>query len=592
MRAQDFLIMGPCFFSLTRPRANMLLLFGFMLVSVPYPGLAAEHDLLITNAVIVDGSGKPPARGSVAITGDRITHVGPDNPGRAKTTIDAGGKAVAPGFINMLSHSQVAFFLDGRLVSDIKQGVTLNVMGEGWSMGPLTEAMKADVQRSQWGNPPPVSWTTLDEYLRTIEKRGVSTNIASFVGATTVRLAVLGEGDVDPTPAQLDAMRAMVAAAMRDGAMGLGTSLIYPPAGYAETPELIVLASEVGRCGGMYISHMRSEGDRIEEAVDELIEIARQSGAAGEIYHLKFAGERNWGKYDSVIRKIEAARAEGLKITTDMYLYDAGGTGLTATLPLWVQADGAEALLKRLQDPVIRAKVKADMQAADAGYENLLQLTGGKGENILLIGFETEALRSLIGKSLAEVAKMRGTPVEDTAMDLIVEDGSRVEAAYRIMLEDNIRKAVKLPYMSFGSDAPGQAAEGLFLQSSAHPRTYGNVARLLGRYVRDEGLIPLEEAVRKLTSLPAANLGLRERGLLRPGYHADLVLFDPATVQDHSTFEKPHQYSTGVDSVWVNGIQVLKGGEPTGAPAGRVVRGPGWTGWPDGGACKPVQTAR
>lgn len=559
----------------------------------PSPAAAAETlDLLITNALIVDGTGSPPYRGSIGIKGDRIAHAGPGAPGRATTTIDARGLAVAPGFINMLSHSQVAFFVDGRLVSDIKQGVTLNVMGEGWSMGPLTPAMKAEVQQSQWGSPPPVSWTTLDEYLRTIEARGVSTNIASFVGATTVRLAVLGEGDVDPTPAQLAEMRALVAQAMRDGAMGLGTSLIYPPAGYAETPELIALASEVGRCGGMYISHMRSEGDRIEEAVDELIEIARKSGAAGEIYHLKFAGKRNWGKYDSVIRKIEAARAEGLRITTDMYLYDAGGTGLTATLPLWVQADGSEALARRLKDPVTRARVIADMRAADAGYENLLQLTGGTGDDILLIGFRTEALQPLIGKSLAEVARARGTSVEDTAIDLILEDGSRVEAAYRIMSEANIRKAVRLPYMSFGSDAPGQATEGLFLRSSAHPRTYGNVARLLGRYVRDEGLIPLEEAVRKLTSLPAANLGLRDRGLLKPGHYADIVLFDPASIRDHSTFEKPHQYATGVDSVWVNGIQVLKGGEPTGVPAGRVVRGPGWTGWPDGGACRSAPTAR
>ena len=549
-------------------------------------------DVLIVNALIIDGSGSAPYLGSVGIAKDRIVHVGPKHPRIARQVIDAKGQAIAPGFINMLSHSQAAFFVDGRLVSDIKQGVTLNVMGEGWSMGPLTPAMKPIVQRSQWGDPPPVSWTTLDEYLRTIEARGVSTNIASFVGATTVRLAVLGEGDVDPTPAQLAEMRALVAQAMRDGAMGLGTSLIYPPAGYAETPELIALATEVGRCGGMYISHMRSEGHRIEEAVDELIEIARQSGAAGEIYHLKFAGKRNWGKYDSVIRRIEAARAEGLRITTDMYLYDAGGTGLTATLPLWVQADGSEALAQRLKDPATRARVIADMRAADAGYENLLQLTGGNGENILLIGFRTEALQPLIGKSLAEVARARGTSVEDTAINLILEDGSRVEAAYRIMSEENIRKAIRLPYMSFGSDAPGQATEGLFLKSSAHPRTYGNVARLLGHYVRDEGLIPLEEAVRKLTFLPAANLGLRDRGLLKPGHYADIVLFDPASIRDHSTFEKPHQYSTGVASVWVNGIQVLKGGEPTGAPAGRVVRGPGWIGWPDGGACKPEPAAR
>ncbi|WP_241241991.1 N-acyl-D-amino-acid deacylase family protein [Sphingobium algorifonticola] len=543
------------------------------------------YDLLIRNGTIYDGSGGKPYTGEIAIKGDRIVYVGPRAPGRPTKVVNAGGKAVTPGFVNMLSHSQEAFFVDSRVVSDINQGVTLNVMGEGWSMGPLTPKLREAALKDQGDIQYLIEWTTLDEFLRTVEKRGVATNVASFIGATTVRLAVLGEGDVDPSPAQLEEMRGLVAQAMRDGAMGVGSSLIYPPAGYAETPELIALTTEAGRCGGMYISHMRSEGDRIEQAVDELIEIARKSGAGAEIYHLKFAGKDNWGKFASVIAKIEAARAEGLRITTDMYTYDAGATGLTATLPLWVQADGAEAMAKRLRDPATRARVIADMRAKDAGYENLLRLTGGTGDNILLIGFKSEALRPLIGKTLAEAARARGVSVEEAAMDLIVEDGSRVDAAFRIMSEDNIRKAVQLPYMSFGSDAPGQAAEGVFLKSSTHPRTYGNVARLLGRYVRDEKLIPLEEAVRRLTSLPAANLRLRDRGLLKAGYFADVVLFDPTTIQDHATYERPHQYSTGVDSVWVNGVAVLKDGKPTGAAAGRVVRGPGWTGWPDGGAC-------
>ncbi|AJA08164.1 N-acyl-D-amino-acid deacylase [Sphingopyxis fribergensis] len=550
-----------------------VLLCSSMLLSASAAAQAPAYDLIIRGGTIYDGSGKAPVVGDVAIKDDRIVAVGKVD-GTAKTEVAAKGMAVAPGFINMLSWATESLIVDPKSQSDIRQGVTLEVMGEGWSMGPMNATMKALETERQGDIKYPIEWTTLGDYFGWLEKRGVSTNIASFVGAATVRVHELGEGDVDPTPEQLTRMRALVKQAMNDGAMGVGSSIIYAPGSYAETDELVALTSEAAKCGGMYISHMRSEGDRIEEAVDELIDISRRSGAPAEIYHLKMAGRSNWSKLDTIVKKIEDARAEGLKITTDMYTYTAGATGLDAAMPTWVQAGGLEEWIKRLKDPAIRARVAAEMKQPGSDWENLY--FGAGADKMILSGFKNDALKPLTGKTLAEVAAMRGKSPEETAMDLVVEDGSRVGTVYFLMSEDNVRKQVQLPWMSFGSDAASQAAEGVFLKSGAHPRTYGNFSRLLGRYVRDEKLISLEQAVYRLTTLPATNLGIKDRGALKPGYYADVVVFDPATIGDRSTFEKPHQYSVGMRDVFVNGVGVLRNGEHSGATPGRAVRGAGW----------------
>ena len=536
---------------------------------------AAEpaYDVVIRGGTVYDGSGQAPVVGDVAIKGDRIVAVG-KVAGKGRTEVAASGMAVAPGFINMLSWATESLIADPRSQSDIRQGVTLEVMGEGWSMGPLNATMKALETQRQGDIEYPIEWTSLGDYFAYLEKRGIATNIASFVGAATVRVHELGEGDVDPDLEQLGRMKLLVRQAMNEGALGVGSSLIYAPGSYAETPELVALMTEAGKCGGMYISHMRSEGDRIGEAVDELIEIARQSGAPAEIYHLKMAGRGNWDKLDAIVKKIEDARAEGLRITTDMYTYTAGATGLDAAMPTWVQAGGLEAWIERLKDPAIRARVAAEMQKPGSDWENLY--LGAGADKMILAGFKNDALKPLTGKTLAEVAAMRGKSPEETAMDLVVEDGSRVGTIYFLMSEDNVRKQIQLPWMSFGSDAESQAPEGVFLKSSTHPRAYGNVARLLGRYVRDEKLIPLAEAVRRLTSLPATNLGLAGRGALKPGYYADVVVFDPATIADRATFEQPQQYAVGMRDVYVNGVAVLKDGEHSGATPGRAVRGPAW----------------
>ncbi len=554
---------------------SLLLLCSSMLLSasVAAKPTAPAYDLIIRGGTLYDGSGKPPIVGDIAIKDDRIVAVGKVG-GTAKTELSARGMAVAPGFINMLSWATESLIVDPKSQSDIRQGVTLEVMGEGWSMGPMNAEMKAQETGRQGDIKYPIEWTTLGEYLGYLEKRGVSTNVASFVGAATVRVHELGEDDVDPTPEQLGRMRMLVRQAMNEGAMGVGSSIIYAPGSYAETDELVALTSEAAKCGGMYISHMRSEGDRLEEAVDELIEISRRSGAPAEIYHLKMAGRSNWGKLDSVVKKIEAARAEGLKITTDMYTYTAGATGLDAAMPTWVQAGGLEEWIKRLKDPAIRARVAAEMKKPGGDWENLY--FGAGADKMILSGFKNDALKPLTGKTLAEVAAMRGKSPAETAMDLVVEDGSRVGTVYFLMSEDNVRAQIKLPWMSFGSDASSQAPEGVFLKSSTHPRTYGNFSRLLGRYVRDEKLISLEQAVYRLTTLPATNLGIKERGALKPGYYADVVVFDPATIGDRSTFEKPHQYAVGMRDVFVNGVAVLRGGEHSGATPGRAVRGAGW----------------
>ncbi|MGQ0589710.1 MAG: N-acyl-D-amino-acid deacylase family protein [Sphingosinicella sp.] len=543
---------------------------------------AARYDVVIRGGTIYDGSGAPPQIGDVAISGDRIVLVAPRVPGRGRGEVDARGLAVAPGFINMLSWATESLIQDGRSQSDIRQGVTLEVMGEGWSMGPLNDEMRRTALSRQSDIRYPIPWTTLGQYLEHLEARGIAPNVASFVGATTVRIHELGEDDVDPNPAQLARMRALVRQAMNEGAMGVGTSLIYAPGNFAETDELVALTTEAGRCGGMYISHMRSEGDRILQSLDELIEISRRSGAPAELYHLKLSGRANWGRLDEVIRRIEAARAEGLRITADMYLYPAGATGLTAAMPLWVQAGGREAWIERLRDPAIRARVAAEMRDPAPDWENLMLRAGPEG--MMFTDFRNPALRRYVGRTLAEVARERGTSPEETAMDLVVEDGSRVGTIYFLMSEDNIRRQIRLPWVSFGSDAGSLATEPPFTNSHPHPRAYGNVARLLGRYVRDERIIPLEEAVRRLTSLPARNLGIAERGSLRAGMFADLAIFDPATIADRATFESPHQYAVGMRHVFVNGTQVLRDGAHTGATPGRVVRGPGWNRCPPEGS--------
>lgn len=541
------------------------------------------YDLAIRGGTIYDGSGQPGVRGDVGVKGQRIVCVGAC-PGAAAKTVNAAGKAVSPGFINMLSWSNESLIQDGRGQSELRQGITLEVMGEGDSMGPLNPEMKRLAVQRLGDVRYPISWTSLDEYLRFLEARGVSLNVASYVGAATVRIHELGEGDVDPTPEQLARMRALVVKAMEDGALGVGSSLIYAPGSYAETDELVALVGEAGRCGGGYISHMRSEGNRLLEAIDELIEISRRTGAPAEIYHLKASGRSNWSKLDAAIARIEAARASGLRITADMYTYPAGSTGLDAAMPTWVQAGGVEQWIARLKDPATRAKVKAEMIGEPVGFENLQRHAGAEGT--LLVGFKNPALKGLTGKTLAQVAKDRGVSPQDAAIDLVIEDGSRVQVVYFLMDEANVARQTALPWMSFGSDAEARAPEGPFLLSSTHPRAYGNFARLLAKYVRDEQRLSLAEAVRKLSALPAHNLGLHDRGMIKVGNYADLVVFDPATIQDHATFEKPQQFSTGVSAVVVNGQLALEGGEPTAARPGQVVRGRAWTGWKDGGCRK------
>ena len=539
------------------------------------PAGEATYDVVIRNGTIYDGSGAPGVRGDLAIRGDSIVAVGNIGAARGRSEIDATGLAVSPGFVNMLSWANETLIADGRGQSDIRQGVTLEVMGEGDSMGPLNEKMKSEAREAQGDIKYPIEWTTLGEYLEYLQKRGIAPNVASFVGATTIRVHELGYADRPPTPDELARMQALVRQAMEEGALGVGSSLIYAPAFYAKTDELVALMKAAAPYGGVYISHMRSEGNRLLEAVDELLTISRESGAPAEIYHLKAAGQQNWSKLPAVIAKVDSARAAGAKITADMYTYTAGATGLDASMPPWVQEGGYKEWAKRLQDPAIRARVAREMRTPTDAWENFFVAVGSP-DKILLVGFKNPALKQYTGKTLAEVARIRGKSPEETAMDLVIEDGSRVSVVYFLMDENNVRRQIQLPWVSFGSDAEAAAPEGVFLLSSTHPRAYGNVARLLGRYVRDEKLIPLAEAVRRLTALPAENLKLARRGTLQPGYYADVVVFDPATIQDHATFEKPQQYATGVRDVLVNGVVVLRNGTPTGATPGRFVRGPGY----------------
>lgn len=561
---------------------RVIAILAFLAACSPAP----RYDVLIQGGTIYDGRGGAPYVGDVAIRGDRIVAVGEVPKGRAIKIIDATGLAVAPGFINMLSWATDPLIVDGRSQGDIRQGVTLEVFGEGESMGPWNGSMKTEWLENftDYVNGPDrarellggdvVPWTTLGEYLSFLERKGVSTNVASFVGATTVRVHEVGYANRAPTADELGRMQELVRTAMREGAVGVGSSLIYAPASYSETPELVALSKAAGEHGGMYISHMRSEGNRLLQAVEELLTISREANVPAEIYHLKAAGERNWGKLDSVIAMVESARASGQRITADMYLYTAGSTGLDAAMPTWVQEGGYKAWAARLGDPAIRRRVKAEMQADQDEWENLMQGAGAEGT--LLVGFRSDSLRQYTGKTLSSVAAERGTDIYDTAMDLVVADGSRVQVVYFLMSEGNVKREIALPWVAFDSDAGSMAPEPPFTDASTHPRAYGNFARLLGKYVRDEQVISLAEAIRRLTSFPAENLGLTERGALVMGNFADVVVFDPVTIIDHATFEKPHQYSTGVRDVFVNGVQVLSGGEHTGEMPGRVVRGKGW----------------
>ena len=537
------------------------------------PAPEPRYDVLIRGGTVVDGSGVAPVKADVAITGDQVVAVGPALPGTAARTIDAGGLTVAPGFINMLSWAVDSLIQDGAGESDIRQGVTTEIFGEGTSYGPLNPAMKADLLSQQDDIRYPVTWTTLAEYLRFLQTKGVAPNVASFVGAETIRVHELGKDDVDPTPAQLAKMQALVRQAMNEGALGVGSSLIYAPGTFAETPELVALAKASAECGGMYISHLRNESDNLLEAVDELIAIARQSGGPAEIYHLKQAGRGNWDKLDPVVARIEKARSEGVRITADMYTYTAGSTGLDAAMPTWVQAGGYDAWKKRLQDPKTRARVIAEMRQKPVGYDNLYWHAGP--EKTLLLGFRNPGLRFLNGKSVAEVAAMRGTSPEDTIVDLVIEDGSRVQVAYFLMDEANVARQVALPWMSFGSDAGAEAPRGPFLQFVPHPRTYGNFARVLGKYVREDKRMPIQDAVRRLAALPAQNLGLKDRGVLKAGMKADVAIFDATTIADRATFENPRQFAVGMRHVLVNGVPVLSNGEMTRDRPGRALDGPG-----------------
>ena len=549
--------------------------FLLLLIIISSCSSPTNYDVLIKNGTVADGSGNATYIGSVGINADTIAAVGELKNATGNIEIDATGLVVAPGFINMLSWATESLIADGKSQSDIRQGVTLEVFGEGSSMGPLTEDRKKQWQENQGELKFDIDWTTLDEYLQSLVKRGVSPNVASFIGATTVRVNHIGYEDRPPTDEEMASMKNMVKQAMEDGALGVGSSLIYAPAFYSSTEELIELCKVASEYDGMYISHMRSEGNRLLESMDELIRIADEANIRAEIYHLKMAGKDNWNKFDAVVKKIDSARAAGLYITTDMYTYTAGATGLDASMPPWVQEGGYTKWAERLKDPEIRKRVYKEMTTPTDEWENLMY-AAGTPDNLLLVGFSNDSLRHYTGKTLTEVAKIHGKNPEETAMDLVIADGSRVGTVYFLMSEDNVKKQIALPYMSFGSDAGSIAPEGLFLNSNPHPRAYGNFSRVLGKYVRDEKVIPLEEAIHKLTKLPATNLKIKNRGSLTEGYFADLAIFDPSTIQDHSTFAEPHQLSTGMIHVFVNGEQVLKDGEHTGATPGQVVRGPGY----------------
>ena len=551
-------------------------LIAFLTSTIAVAAQAQDFDVIIRNGAVYDGTGAEARHVDLAIKGDRIAALGDYKNAKAKTMIDASGLAVAPGFINMLSWSTESLIQDGRSQSEIRQGVTTEIMGEGESMGPVNDRVREFMLKQQADIKYEIKWKTLAEYLQYLEKRGISCNVASFVGATTIRANVIGFDDRAPTPQELDQMRELVRKEMEAGALGIGTSLIYPPAFYAKTEELIELCKVAAKYKGKYISHMRSEGNQLFEAFDELVRIAREANIPAEVYHIKAAGQKNWSKVDDLLSRIEAAQREGLNIRANMYTYTAAGTGLDACLPPWTENGGYPALFKRLRDPAIRQKIAAEVKIDSDKWENLY-LAAGSPEKILLVGFKSDKLKPLTGKTLAEVAKMRGKDPIETIMDLISEDESRIGTIYYVMSEENVKKELRKPWIAFGSDEASQAPEGVFLKSNPHPRAYGNFARVLGKYVRDEKVLPMPDAIHRLSGLPATNLGLDHRGFLKEGMFADVVVFDPAIIADHATFEKPHQYATGVKHVFVNGVQVIKDGEHTGAKPGRALWGPGKT---------------
>ena len=551
-----------------------LFLVALVTWTIAVTARAQDFDIIIKGGAVYDGTGGEAQRVDLAIKGDRIAGLGDFKDASAKTIVNASGLAVAPGFINMLSWSTESLIQDGRSQREIRQGVATEIMGEGFSMGPLNDEMKKRMLQEQGDIKFAIKWNTLAEYLRYLEQHGISCNVASFLGAATVREYVIGYEDKQPTPQQLDQMRELVRNEMEAGALGIGTALIYPPAFYAKTEEIIELCKVAAKYKGKYISHMRSEGNQLFESFDELLRIAREANIPAELYHIKAAGQKNWGKIDSLLSRIESAQKEGLNVRANMYTYTAGATGLDACFPPWTEDGGYPALFKRLRDPATRDKIKAEVKIDSDKWENLYLATGSP-DKILLVAFKSEKLKPLTGKTLAEVAKMRGKDPIDTAMDLVAEDESRVGTVYFMMSEENVKKEIAKPWISFGSDEASEAPEGVFLKSNPHPRAYGNFARVLGKYVRDEKVITLPEAVRRLSALPATNLGLDHRGFLKEGMFADVVVFDPATIADHATFEKPHQYATGVKHVFVNGVQVIKDGEHTGAKPGRALWGPG-----------------
>jgi N-acyl-D-amino-acid deacylase len=560
---------------------SIVFTLGLFAVQMSSVAAATLYDIVIRGGTIVDGTGGVPFVADVAILGDRIALVAPSIPSRGKSEIDAHGKDVSPGFINMLAHPEDSLMADGRALSDLYQGVTLEVLGES-SMGPLTSSMANLAEQREKDIKYKISWRTLGGYLNFLQQKGISVNVASFVGAGTVRTNLLGERDVQPTNQQLEAMKGLVRQAMSEGALGLSSALIYSPDAYARTPELIALAQESARCGGIYIAHIRSEGDRLEQAVREIIDIAKASGAPAEIYHFKQAGRDNWGKLNTVVALVENARSRGVRITANMYTYTAAATGLDAAMPLWVQDGGLEQWIARLRQPAVRAKVKAAMQNPHpSDWENLYAAAGPEG--VLLLGFKNPSLKDLTGKTLADVARAWHETPEDAAIDLVIKDGSRVDVAYFLMNEGNLRKEVVLPWMSFGSDEAAPAPEGVFLLSHNHPRAYGNFARLLGTYVRQEHLLSIQEAVRRLSGFPAKTLSLSERGFIKTGYFADIVVFDPNTIAERSTYPKPHQLATGILDVLVNGGFALRDSKPTGSHVGRFVHGRAWVGVPNGG---------
>lgn len=553
------------------------LLFTLIIFSCASPATKKQIDHLITNALIYDGSGGAPIKGSLGWSGDSIVYVGDGAGIEGKETIDIQGKALSPGFVNMLSWSPESLILDGRSMSEIKQGVTLEVFGEGNSMGPINEAMRKEALSTMGEHPFEINWHSLGEYLTFLEKKGVSPNFASFLGAANPRVYMLGYANRAPNLQEMDSMKLLVRQAMEDGAMGIGSALIYAPGTYAKTEELVELCKVASAYGGMYISHMRSEGNAIFEALKELFTISREANLPAEIYHLKISGKDNWQYQSKLEHVIDSAQKSGLKISADMYNYTAGSTGLDAAMPTWCQEGGYKAWAQRLKDPLLRKRIINEMETqTNGGWENMYKMAGP--DNMLAVGFYNKNLRNYVGKTIAQIAKERGKTAPETILDLVIEDSSRVGMVYFLMSEENVKRNIALPYVSFCSDAQSMPNEGWWLENSTHPRAFGSFAKLLGKYVRDEKVIPMQEAIRKLTSLPCSNLKIKDRGLLKPGYKADLVVFDPATIQDHATFEKPHQYATGVEHVFVNGIQVIKNGEHTGAMPGRAVRGPGWKG--------------